>query len=95
MKKWIKRSLGVFLALILAIPALSAAVRAAEGSPVIEKPVYVTLKDEEGRPISGATLQVVDENGNVVSELTSSGASDTFFLPEGEYTLKIADVPAG
>ena len=95
MKNWIKRSLGLFLALILAIPALSAAVRAEEGSPVIEKPVYVTLKDEEGRPVSGATLQVVDENGNVVSELTSSGASDTFFLPEGEYTLKIADVPAG
>ena len=57
MKNWIKRSLGLFLALILAIPALSAAVRAAEGSPVIEKPVYIVLNN--GLTMMGMTTQAM------------------------------------
>ena len=65
------------------------------GTPVIEKPVYVTVTDENGTPKAGATVQVLDSDGNVVETVTNADDTFTVFLPAGTYTLKITAAPDG
>ena len=64
-------------------------------APVIEKPVYVTVTDETGTPKAGATVQVIDSDGNVVETVTNADETFTVFLTEGTYTLKITAAPEG
>ena len=49
--------------------------------------VIINKTDEEGNPLSGATLQIIDADGNVVEEWVSDGTAHEVLLPEGNYTL--------
>ncbi|MBQ3435798.1 MAG: hypothetical protein IJH13_02130 [Bacilli bacterium] len=56
----------------------------------------ITVKvDGEGAALAGATLQIIDSNGNVVDEWISDGKEHISMLPEGTYTLHEAGTPAG
>ena len=54
-----------------------------------------TKVDEKGNPLSGAVLQILDSNGNVVDEWTTDGEEHETMLPEGEYTLHEVSAPKG
>ncbi len=65
-----------------------------------EKPtkVLINKKDESGKPVSGATLQVIDPSGKVVDEwlTTENGHEITGVLKAGlKYTLHEKDIPSG
>lgn len=65
-------------------------------APTIEKPVYITVTDDLGNPVSGATVQVMDADKNDVGTYVSSeNGSISIFLEKGTYTLKVTDAPAG
>ena len=49
----------------------------------------------DGMYLIGAKLQILDKNGNVVREWTSSGNVYVTRLQEGEYTFHEAEVPKG
>ena len=71
-----------------------------EDSIVVENEIHkvrvvVNKVDELNNPLSGAVLQIIDSNGNVVSEWTSNGSSYEVLLPEGDYTLHEKEAPAG
>lgn len=53
--------------------------------------------DKNGDAIVGATLQIIDENGNVVKEFTSTsaGVEITNLVSGATYTLKETSAPAG
>ena len=65
--------------------------------PVEEHKVKVitTKVDEDGNPLSGAVLQILDSEGNVVDEWTSDGTAHESLLTEGTYTLHEASAPEG
>lgn len=63
-------------------------------SPTIEKPVHITIVDEQGAPVSGATIQINDSAGEAVDTMISYGGTCSSFLKEGDYTLKIVDLPS-
>ncbi len=93
MKKLLSLVLSLILLFSLAGLAAVQAEEPVDTSPIIEKPVHVTIVDELGAPVSGATIQVQDTAGDAVDTLTSYGGACTSFLQEGEYTLKIVDLP--
>ena len=71
-----------------------------EDSIVVENEIHkvrvvVNKVDELNNPLSGAVLQIIDSNGNVVSEWTSNGSSYEILLPEGDYTLHEKEAPDG
>ena len=94
MRKLICAFLSLLLLFTLCAP-LTALADDPGSAPTIEKPVYVDIYDELGAPVSGATVQVLDGSGQVVESWTSGSSAHTVFLPAGEYTLKLADVPEG
>ena len=57
--------------------------------------VVTTKVDENGAPLKGAVLQILDSNGNVVDEWTSNGEAHTSLLTEGTYTLHEKEAPEG
>ncbi len=57
--------------------------------------VITTKVDENGNPLKGAVLQILDSNGNVIDEWTSDGEEHTSLLPEGDYTLHEKEAPEG
>lgn len=57
--------------------------------------VITTKVDDADNPLAGATLQVIDSQGNVVDEWVSDGTPHTSMLPEGEYTLHEVSAPVG
>ncbi len=60
------------------------------------KVTVVTNKvDENGNPLVGATLQIVDKDGNVIDEWVSDGTPHTSMVPEGDYILKEVGAPEG
>ena len=62
----------------------------------IHKVAVITTKvDENGNPLAGATLQILDSEGNVVDEWISNGTEHTSFAPEGNYTLHEVSAPEG
>ena len=93
-----RRLICAFLSLLLLFTLCAPLTALADdpgSAPTIEKPVYVDLYDELGAPVSGATVQVLDGSGQVVESWTSGSSAHTVFLPAGDYTLKLADVPEG
>ena len=93
-----RKRICVFLSLLLLFTLCAPLTALADdpgSAPTIEKPVYVDIYDELGAPVSGATVQVLDGSGQVVESWTSGSSAHTVFLPAGEYTLKLADVPEG
>lgn len=62
----------------------------------VHKVAVITTKvDEEGNPLSGATLQIIDSEGNIVDEWITDGTEHTSLVPEGDYTLHEAEAPEG
>ena len=59
--------------------------------------IDVAKTDADGNYLSGATLQILDWNGNVVSEWVSDGTvhNVTHICPEMSYTLHEVSAPAG
>ncbi len=96
-----KRICSIALALILAVSLIpfslytAKAEEPASTAPVIEKPVYVTVTDANGTPKAGATVQVLDSDGNVIETVTNAQETFTVFLPKGTYTLRITEAPEG
>ncbi len=64
-------------------------------APTIKKPVHVTIVDELGNPVPGATVQALDASGNVAATYEAVDGTFTAFLEKGSYTLKITDAPDG
>ncbi len=62
----------------------------------VHKVAVITKKvDEQGNPLSGALLQIIDSNGNVVDEWLSDGTEHESMLPEGNYILHEVSAPEG
>ena len=62
----------------------------------IQKVKVITTKvDEEGNLLAGAKLQILDANGKVVDEWTSTEEAHETLLPDGEYTLHEVEAPEG
>ena len=57
--------------------------------------VITTKVDENGDPLSGAVLQIIDSEGNVVDEWTTDGTEHESLLPEGDYVLHEVSAPEG
>ena len=57
--------------------------------------VETTKTDENGDPLVGATLQILDKDGNVVDEWVSDGNKHISMLPEGDYILHEKEAPQG
>ena len=57
--------------------------------------VIINKTDEEGKSLSGATIQIIDADGNVVDEWVSDGSSHEVLLPEGNYVLHEVSAPEG
>ena len=57
--------------------------------------VITTKVDEKGNPLSGATMQIIDANGNIMDEWISNGTEHETMLPEGNYTLHELAAPEG
>ena len=57
--------------------------------------VVITKVDENGNPLAGATLQILDSEGNVLEEWISDGNAHNTMLPEGEYILHEKTAPIG
>ena len=51
--------------------------------------------DEDGIPLAGALLQILDSEGNVVDEWVSDGTDHISMLPEGDYVLHEVAAPNG
>ncbi|MBR4262714.1 MAG: hypothetical protein IKQ35_05060 [Bacilli bacterium] len=57
--------------------------------------VLIKKEDEHGNYLAGATLQILDQDGNVVAEWVSGEEDYNILLPEGEYTLHEVLAPKG
>ena len=57
--------------------------------------VITTKVDADGNPLTGAVMQILDKDGNVVDEWVSDGTEHFSMLPEGEYTLHEVSAPDG
>ena len=57
--------------------------------------VKVTKVDENNEPLKGATLQILDANGEIIEEWISEEVEHEIMLPEGEYTLHEVEAPEG
>ena len=62
----------------------------------VHRVAVITSKvDENGNPLVGAILQIIDANGNVVDEWVSDGTEHISLVPEGDYTLHEKSAPEG
>ena len=57
--------------------------------------VITTKVDEEGKPLIGAVLQILDKDGNVIDQWISDGEEHISMLPEGDYILREFNAPDG
>lgn len=57
--------------------------------------VVIKKVDDDGNYLPGATLQILNEDGEVVEEWTSTDEDYETLLPEGEYTLHETAAPEG
>ena len=57
--------------------------------------VKIEKIDEQGNPLKGATLQIKDEQGNVVDEWETTKETHTTKLPVGKYILHEEKAPKG
>ena len=57
--------------------------------------VVIKKVDDEGNYLPGATLQILNSDGEVVEEWISTEEDYETFLPEGEYTLHEVAAPEG
>lgn len=57
--------------------------------------VITAITNEEGKNLSGAILQIIDFQGNVVDEWKSDGNIHETMLPDGDYTLHEKKAPDG
>lgn len=55
--------------------------------------VAIAKTDILDQNISGAQLQIIDKNGNIIKEWNSGNSEETVKLTEGTYTLKELSVP--
>lgn len=62
----------------------------------IQKVKVITSKvDEEGNPLIGATLQIIDKDGQVIDTWVTDGNKHETLLPDGTYILHEKEAPEG
>lgn len=67
-----------------------------EETPITAKVAVVTSKvDVEGNPLVGATLQILDSQGNILDEWVSDGENHVSLIPVGNYILHEKAAPNG
>ena len=65
-------------------------------SESVHKVAVITTKvDDNNVPLIGATLQILDMDGNVLDEWISDGTEHISMVPEGEYILHEKSAPEG
>ena len=57
--------------------------------------VITNKTDQNGNPLVGATLQILDQDGNVLDEWVSDGKEHISLIPEGNYILHEKLAPEG
>jgi hypothetical protein len=95
-----KRLLAILMSLAMILSLSGVVVASGEEAPessvpVIEKPVYITISDDTGKPVSGVSLQILDTDGNVVKDYKGISSAHSAFLNKGSYTIQISGVPEG
>ena len=58
-------------------------------------PVYTEKKDQDGNPLEGALLQIIDSVKKIWDEWISDGTAHKTDLPEGDYVLHEKEAPDG
>ncbi|ACV23442.1 Predicted outer membrane protein [Slackia heliotrinireducens] len=59
------------------------------------QPVWISKADSQETPLAGATLEIVDKNGEVVDSFVTTDEPYGLKVLPGTYTLREKDVPAG
>lgn len=93
-----KKLLSLLLTFALILSVCSAA-GAQEGGgedlPVIKKPVEISVTDDLGEPLPGVSVQLTDEDNNVLEAWESDGGKLKLYLEEGGYAVESLVVPEG
>jgi len=66
-----------------------------KGNEIHKVQTITTKVDENGDSLKGATLQILDLDGNVLDEWISDGEEHITMLPEGDYILHEKSAPQG
>lgn len=85
-----KKTFAVLLSLLMLLSVYGTVLAESDESnpaPEFEKPVTVSVADDTGATVQGAKLQLSDSEGNVLKTWNADG-DKTFFLKEGEYTVR-------
>ncbi|MBQ2305345.1 MAG: Cna B-type domain-containing protein, partial [Firmicutes bacterium] len=64
-------------------------------TPVLEKPIHVTVVDELGNPVTGARVVAKDAAGNTYEDEGLMEEVFIAFLQQGSYTLELSEIPEG
>lgn len=64
-------------------------------TPVLQKPIHVTVVDELGDPVPGVEVSITDNQGTSVPLDELQEEVYITFVEEGTYTLELTDIPDG
>ncbi len=88
-------SLVLTFTLLLSVCSVAAQEGSGEDLPVIKKPVEITVTDDLGEPLPGVSVQLTDEDNNVLEAWQSDGSKLKLYLEEGQYKVDGIEVPEG
>ena len=88
-------SLVLTFTLLLSVCSVAAQEGSGEDLPVIKKPVEITVTDDLGEPLPGVSVQLTDEDNNVLESWQSDGSKLKLYLEEGQYKVDGIEVPEG
>ncbi len=64
-------------------------------TPMLEKPIHVTVVDQLGNPVPGVEVSITDEQGTTFPLDELQEEVYITFVEEGTYTLELTDIPDG
>jgi len=64
-------------------------------TPVLQKPIHVTVVDELGNPVPDVEVSITDDQGTSVPLDELQEEVYITFVEEGSYTLELTDIPDG